>query len=341
MASTDDERIVAILRKAGGTMRRGELEEAAKVPTVRFDAVLARLRERGQVTSERGRNPLVTLNEDYEAPEVAKDDEQAFLDTLGKLEGRTTNNRLVEALGWRKEQYYNVRNALLDAGRIRKARGRGGVIETTDASQAPPEVETAEEEQERETKRESDLYEPVLKVLLQDWAPSVKLDPGHIYAEITAHQGRRKTGGTWTRPDITLVSFHRFKHLPDPVFDVITVEIKPAGKMDITAIYEAAAHGRFASRSLAFFQVPAEFDADESDVFQECQREAERHGVGLITATDVGDFDTWEVHLDGRRRAPDPISMDEFLSQQLSDKGKETLAGWYSRYWRERVKQAL
>jgi hypothetical protein len=47
---------------------------------------------------------------------------------------------------------------------------------------------------------ERSLYEPMRRVIAGEWAKDKRFDP--LAVEITAQQGRRETGGRFTRPDI-------------------------------------------------------------------------------------------------------------------------------------------
>jgi hypothetical protein len=155
----------------------------------------------------------------------------------------------------------------------------------------------------------------------------MRIEPEQIYFEITAKQGRKSTGGTWTRPDISAVSVRTFQHLPNKYLDIWTFEVKPVDGLDVTAVFEAAAHGSRATRSYALLQVPNKLSADAEEVLRRCDREAERLRVGLITFTDPLTFDTWETRVEAPRCDTDPESLEEFIAQ-LSDEAKKRLARW-------------
>lgn len=123
----------------------------------------------------------------------------------------------VEARGWNSDKFWRVRDRLLDAGRIIKGRGRGGsvrrqVIEA--AEQATPLAGP------RLRVSEQSLYSPLLKVLQGEWVKDMQLAPHQIHFEETAKQGKKATGGTWTRPDITAVSVRSYPYLPNKYLDV-------------------------------------------------------------------------------------------------------------------------
>lgn len=165
-----------------------------------------------------------------------------------------------------------------------------------------------------------------MKVLTTDWAREMRLDPSEIHFEITAKQGKKQTGGTWTRPDISAVSVRTYQYLPNKFLDIWTFEVKPAEALDITAVYEAAAHGSRATRSYALLQVPEDTEAVD-EILERCEREATRLRIGLITFVNAGEFATWETRVEAPRVDTDPELLEEFIGQ-LSDTAKKRLAKW-------------
>ncbi len=53
---------------------------------------------------------------------------EKFIGTLVSLGGSAGNQRLLEALGWKDSIYQRVKQQLIDDGRIRLGRGRGGSV---------------------------------------------------------------------------------------------------------------------------------------------------------------------------------------------------------------------
>ncbi|WP_309755657.1 type I restriction-modification system subunit M [Pseudomonas oryzihabitans] len=58
--------------------------------------------------------------------------------TLASMGGSAGNQRLREALGWQESTYQRVKQHLLDDGRLRAGRGRGGSVALATASEEPP-----------------------------------------------------------------------------------------------------------------------------------------------------------------------------------------------------------
>ena len=235
----------------------------------------------------------------------------------------------VHYLKWEPTKYWEIRNGLLDKGLIVTGTGRGGSIRRV-IPEAPTEVagEKAEIKNEQTGYTEESLYEPIQKVLGAQWTKDYRLED--FVVEITAKQGRRETGGTWSRPDIVVISISLLKFVPGKFLDIHTFEVKPYTGIDVTAVYEALAHLRSSTKATVIFHVPAEirkaewFEKRLSDI----KEEANRHGIGLILAEDVNNYDTWEVMLDPVRRDTDPIRLNEFISTQISAEAKHQLEKW-------------
>jgi len=164
----------------------------------------------------------------------------------------------------------------------------------------------------------------VATVLRGPWARDSRFR--HQVVEITASQGRRNTGGTWTRPDVVVAALRVFPFLPGKYFDLITFEIKPSWALDVTGVYEALAHRRAATQAYLWLHCPQ--PEQEAEVLGRIVEEAERHGIGVIIATDPADYDTWDQRCDPARVEPDPELLNEFVALQVSDGAKDELAAW-------------
>jgi hypothetical protein len=140
---------------------------------------------------------------------------------------------------------------LIDEGRVERGRGRGGSVRRIELPTAtidtPVPAEEAAESFKKAYESEIELYAPMCDVLKTDWARVRGSSP--ISVEITAQQGRRQTGGRWSRPDIIAVEVRTFQYVPGKFLTVTTYEIKPTDAIDVTAVYEALAHRRAATHS--------------------------------------------------------------------------------------------
>jgi hypothetical protein len=235
------------------------------------------------------------------------------------------NVSLITQLGWTKDKdkYWRVRERLLEDGQLERGRGKGGSVRRSVTNSDP--IATVKP---LRNSLEGQLYEPLLRVLSSDWVREMRIEPDQIHFEVTARQGKKATGGTWTRPDITAVSVRSFQHLPIKYFDVWTFEVKPIAALDVTAVFEAASHASRATRSYALLQVSGDAaETYESDIIERCVREATRISVGLIIFSSASDFTTWETKVEAPRLETAPEALDEFVGH-LSETAKSRIARW-------------
>jgi hypothetical protein len=254
-------------------------------------------------------------------------DEKTLLALIPSDGSAVTNLSLVkklEARGWKEAKYWRVRDRLLDSGAVIRGRGRGGSVRRRVTE---PQEQPSAAKGPRVPVAEVALYAPLMKVLQTDWAREMRIEPHQIHFEETAKQGKKATGGTWTRPDITAVSVRSFPHLPNKYLDIWTFEAKTVDWLDVTAIFEAAAHASRATRSYALIQVPEEPDDRTSEILSRCEREATRLRVGLITFVDPAQFATWETVVEAPRIDTDPELLEQFIAT-LSDAARKRLSQW-------------
>jgi hypothetical protein len=230
-----------------------------------------------------------------------------------------------------QEDYWDLRNSLIADGKLETARGRGGsvrrvpaevTIETPSATAmagAVAPIVTALET------REAELYEPFKKAIETGYVPNNDLKPW--ICENTAAQGRRATGGRWTRPDVTLIAMQTFAYVPDKLFEVITFEIKPNLDTALDGVYEAAAHSAFAHRSYLAF--PDSKDYESNPLFDRIRNECERFKLGLILFEDVANWDTYNFEVESQTQDPDPQAVNDFIKIQISERSREEIQRWF------------
>lgn len=258
--------------------------------------------------------------------------EQELLDSVPESDS-IGNMALLQRLKWDYEQYWSIRNRLIDKGRLEKGRGKGGSVKRINFSshlekEKEKALENSHQDKCQETRKsEAELYEPLVNVIKNDWVRDHQIDSS--LAEITARQGTRDTGGKWSRPDITLASYTTYAYVPGKHFDVVTFEIKPADAIDVTAVYEALAHRRAATRSYVILHVPDELsDFMETPINDICE-EAKRHGIGVIVVGEPENYESWEERVEANRHEPDPAKLNNFLSKQVSQAFKEQINRWF------------
>lgn len=262
------------------------------------------------------------------------EDEDALLACLPK-NGKTVSNPVIQArLKWREDKYWSVRDALVDKNIIARGRGRGGTLrlvgdDSVETVNMPVPIESAGQPSSAATiaaavRRELELYEPMAAVLRGDWARDRRANP--LSVEVTALQGRRSTGGTWSRPDIVGIEIKTYEYVPGKYLEVVTFEVKASDGINVQAVYEALAHRRSATHSYVLLHVPKSAAASLEDAVDDVRTVARSHGIGLVVAGEPNDYDNWEELEEARRVEPDPGRLDNFIATQLSDATRNKIA---------------
>jgi hypothetical protein len=259
------------------------------------------------------------------------EDESRLLQEIPADGSNVGNISLRRDLGWNDQRYWDVRRGLLDKGLISLSRGRGGgvrrVTEQKSVAVEPTGVQgdasAGQVAAEVSKSKESDYYKPTAQTLREQWAPDLGYE--NFDVEVIAWQGRRPTGGAWTRPDIVLINVANYRYVPGRYLDVITFELKVAEDTDVKAVYEALAHRRAGTRAYLIIVGGGPIDDEE---LEELIKEAGRHGVGIIEAVDCNRVDTWKFHVEPQRADADPSDLDEFIDTQLSSELKRKISLW-------------
>jgi len=230
------------------------------------------------------------------------------------------NIRLLQESGLPEDEYWSLRNKLIEQGKVGKGRGMGGSVYRLIAEES---TEKQIKKRGRRKSVESDLYGDFEKWLGDFWAKDVNLTWFRI--EKTAHQGRKPTGGKWTRPDFAIVAVNTYRYFPGKFLEVISFEVKPTLEDALAGVFECAAHSVYANRS--YLAVYLEDDADrESEEFARVERECERFGLGLVTFGDPSDRESYQIIVDAGRRTPDPSEVDKFIGSQLKENTQDLVS---------------
>jgi hypothetical protein len=260
------------------------------------------------MASNRQRGTAAVPNGDIPStPETA--DETKLLETLNAEGGEANNFTLMHALSWDPARYWAVRNRLKDSGRVQIRRGGPGG--TTFIPPAPIEVPEApvaggpQPGAPARAENEAALYGPMLDVLEKSWVGDQGYDSSIIRQ--TALAGRRDTGGTWTRPDLCIVAIRKFKFLRDPVFDVVSFEVKPNWAISVEGVFEALAHRQYATRAYVIYHVSDKDFAAQPEA-ERITELAEQHGIGVILAETPDDYQKWTERVRARRWALTPMT---------------------------------
>lgn len=254
------------------------------------------------------------------------DDEYRLLvllpDTLDPL-GNTTARR---QLGWNKARYARARAGLLDKQLVLRAAGKGGALRrapVTDDSRFNVDP-TTDKTTIRPPVPESALYAPILQKLKAQWADDRNFYP--LVVEETAHQGRRKTGGRWTRPDLVAIGTKTFKYIPHQQFEVITFEVKPIEQLDVVAVFEALAHRRSSTHAYVLVELKSMLAKAYETRLEALKQAAGDHGIGVIVFDDASDYETWEEVVVAQRNETPPELLSTFIETQISQPGQQAIA---------------
>jgi hypothetical protein len=212
------------------------------------------------------------------------------------------------------DDYWSIRNGLIAEGKIIQGGGMGGSVRRVLAEGQPGQARIGAPV----PARERDLYEPFNNTVSSEFTKDKRIT--NFVCQVTAHQGKRQTGGQWTRPDITLIAVRIFQFVPGRMLEVITFEVKPLNGFGVEGVFETAAHSVFANKCYLAVQVP-EGEVVSSD-FDRLQRECKRFGVGLLTFADPSDYGTFEEIVEPQHRNPDPAEVSAFIGSQLSAENK-------------------
>lgn len=267
--------------------------------------------------------------------------EKRLLSELNARNGSAGNKALRNAMAGEviEEDYWEVRDRLLDRGLIELGRGKGGSVRLVEppppGSSQPISFDPQPESpgdgllSKEDTVAEQDSYQPLARVLRESWVKDVfRFDKSIV--EVTALQGKRKTGGKWSRPDITIIGVASYKFIPGKHLEVVTFEVKAANAIDITAVYEALAHRRAATRAYVLvYNHPQSAISSLEALLEPVLEEAKRHGVGLLVAEKLDDYEFWETKNEAVRTEPAPDRLNKFIAEQLPEHLKNEIASWY------------
>lgn len=273
------------------------------------------------------------IQKDFEDDQ--KDDLDKFIQRLSDLGGKAGNKTLRDALGWseKTDRYWDAHGRALDQGLIMPGRGKGGSVALV-ISAKETDTSVVEEISEGKDKKgivskELDLYDPCYQVINNVWAKAENYDD--YIVSITGLRGRAYTGGKWTRPDIAVLGVKAYPYLPQRYFEIVTFEVKPAGQTNVEGVFEALSHQQFANRSYVIYHVPDLGTNDFNEKFSDAQRiitTARKYGIGIISATNISDWETWDILLGPERVLPDPEQANRFIATGFSSEIHEKVIKW-------------
>lgn len=247
--------------------------------------------------------------------------ERQILDLIGATaDRRLPRSQLWAALGLENEPtdaYFAAEQALVDAGRVERRRGRNGGIYLL------PEPGVGAIGSNDDVQQEAGLvdkeiahYEPALGQILNHWTEQ----PGFkaVFGAVTGLQGRRATGGRWSRPDIIICTVSEWLFSSRPEGEVRTIEVKRYDALDVMAVYEAVSHKtRSHYAYLLVVGFPDDLTEDQAKDFDAVLAVAGKNGIGVITAGESSDWRTWEFQLYPTRSDADHQEVNQLLLDQV------------------------
>ncbi len=118
-----------------------------------------------------------------------------------------------------------------------------------------------------------------------------------------------------------------FPDVPGKHIELTTFEVKPSNAITVQAVYEALAHRRSSTRSYVLLHVPAAQAAALEPLVAGVAEVARSHGIGVVTADDPADGETWDEREVAVRVEPNPQRLNDFVARQLSERARERIAG--------------
>lgn len=263
----------------------------------------------------------VAISEDAQPDDL----ERLIEELKERPNGKSGNKSLREALGWsqQEDRYWKAHGRAIDQGLIIPGRGKGGSVQLTMGSEAETTTEPPKP-------NELELYEPAKAVIEKSWAKSENYD--EFVVAVTGKKGSAPTGGKWTRPDISILGIKAYPYLPRRVFDIVTFEIKPIGQTTVEGVFEALSHQQFATRSYCVFHIAPDNGGSFQDVHSDAIRilsTARKHGIGIISATDISDWETWDELLNAERVRPDPEQANRFIATCFPTETQQKVIKWH------------
>lgn len=253
------------------------------------------------------------------------DDEISLFKNVPENGESIGNKSLRQLLTWEEEKYWTIRDGLVLKGFISTGMGRGGsVFRLLEVTVPDKNISVIPNTDTTEYLAERDLYSPVSDAL-NKWAKELQFTS--YFIEDVSSQGSRRTGGVWTRPDLVLVNVGSYQYVPNKFLEVVTFEVKPDDGWKIEAVFEAAAHSRFASQSYLCIHHSKD-NAPSQEMEDRISEECKRFGVGLIVFEDPKNYDTYDFRVEPVRKSYDPREVERFIETQISTENKTKLSRW-------------
>ncbi|SPU42934.1 Uncharacterised protein [Brevundimonas diminuta] len=245
---------------------------------------------------------------------TVEEDKSKLLAALETLGGSAGNGALKRKLAWQEDRYWRTRNALIEDGALTTGRGKGGSVQQIglDAPTAPSSATSSQSEATKA--REIDHYPALAECMRDHWLRRQGIE--NARANICAHQGSKSTGGKWSRPDLIVAFVETYEYVPGKRISVNTYEVKTGETVDITGVFEAAAHRRTVHNS--YLMVIGEFGSGDIEAI--VRAACTEQGVGLLLAEKADKVETWEELVPPKRNEPEPRDLNNTIFNFLDDR---------------------
>lgn len=248
------------------------------------------------------------------------EDEKSLLEEVPKDGRAIGNGSLRNILKWDSSKYVEVKKSLIKKNVLQPGRGRGGSV-SRDAAVTSPVAPNIT--QTGGKKKEKEIY-PFFKKALETWAADQEWTDWFI--EHNPFQGKKNTGGMWTRPDFVVVGHKKYEYTPGPVRDIESFELKTED-FSIDAVFEAASHSRFATKS--YLVICGDEKDIDAQLMTRTELECQRFDIGLLLFDINADPNTWIWRVDAVRKEPDPDEVEQFIEKQFSQEHKKQMRNWF------------
>jgi len=248
---------------------------------------------------------------------------QQLLNRVPEDGSHVGNTFLRSNLEWTEEEYWKVRQELLDNKLVVTGRGRGGsvarAVESLDF-----EVKLKEKTPSVFVRDESDLYAPLKGWLHSDWGKDADEHGDYFWVEVTASpSGRKRESGKWSRPDVTFVQVSTFELIPKPTIEVSSFEVKRHNDaLDLSSVYESASHSRWSHNAYLVIEDTMSKPLTLSPRFQQ---ELTRYGVGLLRMSHSDGKYLFREEVEPVRQTPSDGELNSLLEQFFENLDKKEL----------------
>lgn len=183
--------------------------------------------------------------------------------------------------------------------------------------------------------REQDLYPFLSAWLLMELKSSKLLEQAgqsyQVFVQDVSYASA-DPGGLWSRPDLAAVVYRRGRFVPNWQTELFSFEVKTTNGLNDMAVYEAFAHTRFAHYTYLFW--PVGDDPADPKIVGLCKE----FGIGILTARDPIDLQSYNMVLKAQRRDIDASLVDSFIAQRFTPDSQAAIESWlHGQGWRREV----